>query len=175
MDNAEIRQAGLELLCAEDAAAALEVPAKGASDQLAVLVERRDSLAQRRADIGRRRMVGEEHPDDLATVALIALDIEGLDSLIAEARTTASSAQAKLEAGNAAVRVARTKLQSAQHKARVDALVRHANELDGLLVATIGEIDALGVGRRAPHRPIWGASKELRTLVNELAIRRGDA
>jgi hypothetical protein len=127
--------------------AELEAAANAAADELAAAHGRGEEIRGRRAALtaerdaiaAARRAGGDA---DGARLALLGVDIEGLDSLLAEANAAVAVSQAKADHARAAAETARQHLDRVTDTELLAQLRPHADKLCDLLGATIAEIDA---------------------------------
>ena len=154
-------------------AVATEALSRARQDR-ADIADRAGAISVTRADIVARRRAGDARDDDGAMLALLAADAEGLATLLAEADAAEIAVRAPFDAATAVLVNARFQLARAQDEAVEIVLVDHASKLDAALLATIGELEAVGkrVGRTG--RPLWGASRMLYDRLRSLAAVRGE-
>jgi hypothetical protein len=124
------------------------------------------ALDAERAQIASARLAGVDDPNHGSRLALISVDRESLDRLLADAKAAEAAARAKDAIANAAVIVAEQALATASNNELLLRLVDHAGHLDRLLFATVGNIKELAaqIGRREPWSPGADLVNELRRL-----------
>jgi len=149
-----------------------------AAEDFAATVERRD-LVQERIDAltrGRQRIIvrrqaGDHHPDDGATLALIAADLEGLAPMLVDAEAIASGANDRCATAQAAVRIAEQTLEGIEAFEAETSLIAHAIRLDQLLLETVRRFNAVRQ-RIGSGTPKWGPSPALALELRKLQAAR---
>ena len=131
-----------------------------AETYLATIRDRIAELGTQRADIAARRSRGDHEPDDAGRLALIAVDIEGLEGMVPDADGRIAAARRPVEAATHAVDHARAKLAQAEAAALEAALIEHARHLDMLMVDTLTRLNQ-AEAQLSHHRPTWGPSANL--------------
>lgn len=129
----------------------------------------RDKAAERAA-IGARRAAGNATPEDPGMLLAIQLDVEGLQTVLAETQAAALPLRERAMQATRATADARHRLAAAEAAAREAILVEHAHACETALLAVVHRLDAVRVG----PRPVWGASVALRNALRDLAARRGE-
>jgi hypothetical protein len=124
------------------------------------------ALDVERAEIANARLAGVENPNHGSRLALMSVDRESLDRLLADAKAAEAAARAKDVSANAAVIAAEQALAAVTSAELLRRLVDHAGHLDRLLFATVGSIKELSaqIGRREPWSPGADLVNELRRL-----------
>jgi hypothetical protein len=151
--------------------------AKGAQEaaqkNAAAVRSRVAALEAERADIVRRRTAGQQDEGDAGRLTLIAADLEGLGPLVAEAEAAVAEARRKAETEDHLVANARAQLDRAEAEARLAALVTHAQQLDVLLTATLGQVAEVAARIGAPGRPPWAPTPGLVLAIRKHAAAHG--
>jgi len=149
-----------------------------ASENFAATVERRDLVQERidaltrgRQQIIGRRQAGDQHPDDGASLALIAADLEGLAPMLLDAEAITSDAKERCTAAQAAVRIAEQTLEGIEAFEAETALIAHASRLDQLLLETVRRFNAVRQ-RIGSGTPKWGPSPALALELRKLQAAR---
>ena len=158
---------------AEQHAAEADRNAAHAEARIAVLRQRIASADAARAEIASRRNTGDHHPDDAGNLALIALDREGLVSLLAEADAAAAPIRAARDRARQALDHARHHAQIAEDTAALSALTTHATRLAGLLASTLGAIDEVAQRAGQAGRPAWVPTRGFYEVVRRQASLAG--
>ena len=94
-------------------------------------------LVTQRAAIIIRRTSGDRQPDDGSRLALIAVDIDGLQAMIPDADAVSAAARLPVQTAQHAMEHARAKLARTEAETMETALIEHACRLAGLLVETV--------------------------------------
>ena len=94
--------AGARALAEAEHALQRASPALGSAETyLATICDRIAELGTQRADIAARRSRGDHEPDDAGRLALIAVDIEGLEGMAPDADGRIAAARRPVEAATA--------------------------------------------------------------------------
>jgi hypothetical protein len=148
---------------AADELAALHRHADGIRDRRAALVAERDSIA------ALRRAGGEA---DGARLALLGVDVEGIDGLLADATSAVAAGQVRADKARAEAASAGQHLDRLRDEELIARLKPHADQLGDLLLAAVGEIAA--ASKRLQHfRPDWCPRKDLADSLNYLHLTVG--
>jgi hypothetical protein len=138
------------------------------------IAERISTLTNERAGIVARRAGDKRDAEDGSRLALIAADLEGLNSMLPDAIARVAEAKAAFDQASAAAAAAREEIARAEALALREAIVPQLEELAQKLTAGIRALaDATkraGIGGRPP----WGSSRELRDLLRKVAAERGE-
>jgi hypothetical protein len=151
-----------------------ESAANTAADQLAAAHHHADGIrgrhnalgAERDAIAAARRAGGDV---DGARLAVIQLDLEGLDSLLADASAAVAARQNEADTARAAVAAARQQLDLVKDTELIAKLKPHADKLGELLLATLTEIEAAGK-RLQRSRPEWYPTGRLADTLHRLDL-----
>ena len=136
------------------------------------VIRRKQSLEADRAAIVARRQRGDHQHDDGANLALIAADLEGLHSMIADAEAGVANVRGPDSEARTAVTTARFYLQAAEDEAAEALLIEHARRLEALLMETINNLDAINQ-RRGGRMPKW-SSRRLFEQTRRLLVNGGE-
>ncbi len=159
-----------EVMTANTAAEAVAA----AEDYQASISGRVSALAVQREAIVSRRGTGTKDANDGAALALIQVDLEGLQPILEEAAQRVADAQ-RVHAGHS-VNAARLRDMIAHEEALAarEALIKYADDLSIRLLQTVTALDAAGRQTQYTGRPIWGAPPVLFTELRRLAAGRGE-
>jgi hypothetical protein len=135
-------------------------------------IEQRIAVKQaERAAIVARRARGEQQPADGGELELIAVDVEGLRTMLAGAEQQAGIVRGPAQEAKRQVDFARQALARSEAEATEAGLIDHLTRLDQLMLATIGQLDEV---RRMTGKPIppWGPSPALAQALTKIRAAR---
>jgi hypothetical protein len=154
--------------------AELEAAATTAANELTATRRHADSIRNRRAmlvaerdSIAAARRAGGYV--DGARLAVIGLDIEGLDALLAEATAAIGAVQAKADAASIAADGAREHLDLVKNRDLLARLTPHATALAAKLAETMGAIKAAEAQLKL-SRPSWAPPKAFANEIRKLDL-----
>jgi hypothetical protein len=153
--------------------AELEAASNAAADELAAAHRHADSIRDRKAALvaerdaiaATRRAGGDA---DGARLALLGVDIEGLDGILAEATAACAAAQGKADQARTAVNAARQQLELVKDRELLSRLGPHATALAFKLADTMNEIRAAET--RLKSRPSWAPPRAFCTEIRKLDL-----
>ncbi len=166
-----------------DQAAAALAEARVTADQTAAvladatavldnLVARIGALETERTEIVTSRRAGANDPAHGARLALLAVDLEGLQEIAAGAERDVAAARAAHDEATSVVAGHEVQVARATDAEYLGRLIAHANDLDRLLFETIAEIGEASI-RLGFQRPKWCPSEGLAQKVRHLDLNRG--
>jgi hypothetical protein len=160
------------------AVAEAEAAANTAAENLAAADRRADDLRGRKAALeAERDAIAAAHRAgdsvDAGRLAVLQLDLEEIDALIAAAAAKVAEAQGKADAARATVDGRRHALQFQGDLVLLDGSKGHATVLAEKLLAAINEINATAARLGRGNRPEWAPSPELALLMRRLDLNRG--
>lgn len=160
----ELRGAAIPaaLAAAEKKLPATQLAARAAQAQLA---EKQQALAM----VQQRRLDGGELESDAPTIHLLALDIAGLEPLVAGAQARQQSTVEGQQAAQMAVQQAQVALERATALEAAQALEARLRELENLLLSGIAELHVLkktATGSIHVHGPtLFNFSQQIRRFI----------
>ena len=132
-----------DLAAAQNTLAAATTTAEKAAADLSALQSRLAEKNQSLALIQQRRLDGGELESDAPTIHLLALDIAGLEPLVASALARQQAACEALQAAQQQVQHCQQALERAQALEAAQALENRLRELETLLLSGISELHVL--------------------------------
>ena len=158
-----------DLASAQNTLAAATTAAEKCADTFAALQARTAEKQQALAMIQQRRLDGGELESDAPTIAMLTLDISGLEPLVASAQTRHQSAVEASQAAQIAVQQAQTALERATAYEAATALENKLRELESLLLNGISELHTLkkkATGSIHIHGPsLFNFSQQMRRFI----------
>jgi hypothetical protein len=170
--NIMINQASHTLAVAISEAERTGAALSAAQIRVDAIEERIQEKAAQRASIVARRSRGEQQPGDGGELELIAVDIEGLRTLLGDAEQGVVIVKGPAQEAQRQVSFARNELARMAAEATEAGLIDHLRRLDSLMMASIEQLEEV---RRQTGKPIppWGPSPALaNTLTKIRAARR---
>jgi hypothetical protein len=151
-----------------DQAAAASVKASAHRDHIRGRIA---AFEDDRSKIAAERKGGVDDPAHGARLAVIAVDLDGLGQILAEANQAVAKAGAEVAAANSTVTTAEAALAAASDAELLRRLADHADTLDALLFDTVSDIAA--VSQRLGRRPPWSPRAILVSELRRLDLTRG--
>ncbi len=169
-----IESLSLQLSDAMDQTTAAGQVLSAAEKHRDTIAERISALTNERAGIVARRAGDKRDAEDGSRLALIAADLEGLNSMLPDAIARVAEAKAAFDQASAAAAAAREEIARAEALALREAIVPQLEELAQKLTAGVRALADASKRAGVGGRPPWGSSRELRDLLRKVAAERGE-
>jgi hypothetical protein len=165
--NAAAHQLAVAIGEAERTGAALSA----AQERVDAIEQRIQEKACQRAAIVARRARGEQQPGDAGELELIAVDVEGLRVMLADAEQQAGIGRGPAQEARRQVDFARQALARAEAEATEAGLINHLTRLDALMLESVTQLADVGrqIGRPIPP---WGPTPALAQALTRIRAAR---
>ena len=158
-----------DLAAAQNTLTAATTTAEKAAAELSALQARLDEKQQAISMIAQRRLDGGELESDGPTIHLLALDIAGLEPLVASAQTRHQSAVEALQQAQITLQQAQIAHDRATAETAAVALESRLHELEKMLLSGIAELHTLkkkASGSLHVHGPsLFNFSQQMRRFI----------